>query len=457
MMIRMEKNTITKEDIFLKARMISEGVNLQISKDLSPDQYRSWILGKAANVEQVKIPEKLNFDDPESIIALFAEVNKTDISSDFRQEIIFDNSGLRAPVYPNKRSRLDLLIEGENVSISEGGNILVTGEFLKRLDWLDEKLSNGLPVSTVLPSMSAAIINIVFNLSCMNFNTNRGCRYCNLFANPISRKISMLPLDTLRLWAKYQGEALKIAIANNWNGTLAISGGAFAPAQRGEYLERLTLVLDIIKEAIGDKMYKKLPKVYNHYPPEDFSDMYKWKEMGINTTSFDLEVMDDAYFAAICPGKVAYKPLSYLKKAQEYSVEVFGPLFGTISCVVMGIEPMSCLVEGFDERMSKGILPLPLVFHPEPGSAYEGFRNPTAEWIVEASEKMANSFMKYLLKWLKPALDIAKERGRDIYEFSAGSTPTTRLSVVFDEIGIRLNKFLGGRSVSELMEGKRKI
>jgi hypothetical protein len=117
----------------------------------------------------------------------------------------------------------------------------------------------------------------------------------------------------------------------------------------------------------------------------------------------------------------------------------------------MGIEPMSCLVKGFDERMSKGILPFPLVFHPEPLSAYEGFRNPTAEWIIEATNKMADSFMNHLLKWLKPALEIAKEKGREVYEFSAGSTPTTRLSVFFDEIGIRLNKLLGGRSVSKLL------
>ena len=96
-----------------------------------------------------------------------------------------------------------------------------------------------------------------------------------------------------------------------------------------------------LRDAIGEETFKKLPKVYNHCPPEDFLDMHKWKEMGITTTSFDLEVMDDAYFVAICPGKAAHKPLSYYKRAQEYSVEVFGPISGTIGCVVMGIEPMS--------------------------------------------------------------------------------------------------------------------
>ncbi|MHA1670275.1 MAG: radical SAM protein [Promethearchaeota archaeon] len=450
------ENVITKEDIFIKARMISEGVNLQVSDDLSPELYKSLVLEKEGEVKKVKIPEKLDFNDPESIIALFAEVNKSDTSSDFRQEIIFNKSGLRAPIYVNKRSRLELNIENENATVSEAGNTLVTGEFPRRFEWLNEKLSNGLPISTMLPSMSASIINVVFSLSCMNFNTNQGCRYCNLFANPISRKISMLPMNTLKLWAKYQGEAVKIAVDHGWKGRFAISGGALAPAQRGEYLERLELVLMTLKDAIGDKMYDALPKVYNHYPPEDFADMHRWKELGINTTSFDLEVMDDAYFAAICPGKAAYKPLSYLKKAQEYSIDVFGPLFGTIGCVVMGIEPMSTLVAGFEERISKGILPLPLVFHSTPGSAYEGFRPPTVEWIIEASEKMADSFMKHMIKWLPIAMKNAKEEGKSVYEFSSGSSPTTHLSVVFDEIGYRVKKLLKGKSISELITKRKK-
>ena len=444
-----EKKTITKEDIFIKARMISEGVSVDVTKDVSSELYKMSMSKDNAGSNGLEIPDKLDFNDPERIIELFAEVNKTDTSSDFRQTIIFDGSGLRAPIYINKRSRMELDIQNNKAIVSENGEILVTGTFPKRFEWLDEKLSNGLPISTVLPSMSTSIINVVFSLSCINYNSNRGCRYCNLFSNPISQKITMLPKATLAVWAKYQSEAVKIAIKNGWRGSLAISGGALPHAQRNEYLERLEIVLFSLKDAVGDEMYKKLPKVYNNYPPEDFSDMHKWKEMGITTTSFDLEVMDDAYFSAICPGKAAYKPLSYLKKAQEYSVEVFGPLTGTISCVVMGIEPMSSLVNGFDERISKGILPLPLVFHSTPGSSYEGFRPPTAEWIIEASEKMADSFMKHIFKWFKPAKRDNKEGRSNSSRFSPSRMPTTHLSVVFDEIGLRINKLLGGKSISE--------
>ena len=95
---------------------------------------------------------------------------------------------------------------------------------------------------------------------------------------------------------------------------------------------------------------------------------------------------------------------------------------------------------------------LPVTFHCAPGSALEGFRPPKAEWIVEAGEKMADSFMKYLLKWIKPAMEKAQEKGKSLYEFDSGSTPASHQNVLFDELSIRINKLLGGRSISDFLK-----
>jgi hypothetical protein len=123
--------------------------------------------------------------------------------------------------------------------------------------------------------------------------------------------------------------------------------------------------------------------------------MYKWKDLGINSTEFDLEVMDPAYWKAICPGKSEAYSQDYWKEAQVASAEVFGRGRGAVTAVVMGIEPMSSLVEGVEERISRGVYTTPLMFMPTPGSPYAEFRPPTAEWMVEASEKMADSYFRY--------------------------------------------------------------
>lgn len=387
---------ITREDIHLKARVLSEGVRVK-GLEVPPFQ-------DLADGGHVPIPDHLDVGNVEEILGYYADavsnpanVNNTRFGAPFR----FDGSGLQVAVIPNPYSRLDLVVEGDRVTLLDGGEPLVTGTIPERPAWQDEKLSNGLPILAVMPQATAGIINIVYSLSCMNFNTGRGCRYCNLFSNPVSRKIVMLPKETLRGWARYQAEGIRIATDHGWRGTLAVSGGALPPAQRGEYLERLEIVMGEIRDALDGETFSALRKIYNHFPPEDFGDMYAWKDLGIDSTSIDLEVMDDAYFAAICPGKHAYRPLPYWKEAQEASVEVFGPYVNTTGCIVTGIEPMVTLLKGFEERLSKGVAPLPLVFGPAPGSAYWGFRPPTADWFLEVTERMGDLIMQHAARLLE--------------------------------------------------------
>jgi len=92
-------------------------------------------------------------------------------------------------------------------------------------------------------------------------------------------------------------------------------------------------------------------------------------------------------------------------------------------------------------------------FHPTPGSAYECFRAPTAEWIVEASEKMADSFMKHFVKWLPKAIEHGKELGEKVDILSEGFNSLSHQAIVFDEIRLRLDKLLDGRPISALLEG----
>ena len=157
----------------------------------------------------------------------------------------------------------------------------------------------------------------------------------------------------------------------------------------------LAATMNPVREALDEDVFNELHIAMNGYPPDDFAEMYKWKELGINASKFDLEVMDPAFFAAVCPGKYAYRPLEHWKEAQDASLEIFGPGRGTVTSLVVGMEPMDSLIEGIDERLSKGIFPIPLNFVPTSGSAFGRFRPPTAAWSVEAPQKTADCFFRH--------------------------------------------------------------
>jgi hypothetical protein len=61
-------------------------------------------------------------------------VNKNDTIITFRPEIRFDNSDLNVQIYPNKRSRFELLIEGDRATVIEKGKALITGQIPKETE-----------------------------------------------------------------------------------------------------------------------------------------------------------------------------------------------------------------------------------------------------------------------------------------------------------------------------------
>ncbi len=74
---------------------------------------------------------------------------------------------------------------------------------------------------------------------------------------------------------------------------------------------------------------------------------------------------------------------------------MFGRGRGAVTNLVTGIEPMAGMLEGIEERTSKGVYSHPLMFCPAPGSAMEGMRPASLDWYREAFEKIADIYRRY--------------------------------------------------------------
>ena len=394
---------VTRDDLYLKARVLADGVN--VIGEEAPSFRELANQGCAASDRQW---DPRTVDD---LLGQYADITSGAGNTLDREFLLLDDIGMTISYSHNPHSRLDLIREGERAMLKEGEAVVAECRIVapEEPDWHREELSGGVPMKIALPFASESVINVVFSLSCYNFNTpGKACQYCNLFSNPISRRTNNLPIETLRAWVALQAEAIKIATDNGWRGALAISGGALPPKQRPQHLERLEVLMEAIRERVDPGVLSEIPCVYNHFPPEDFRDMERWREMGIGFTCIDLEVMDAAFFAAICPGKNEYKPLSYWKEAQEVAVEVFGPM-KTRTNVVFGLEPMHTLLAGAEERLTKGILPRLITFVSRPESNYWGHRLPNADWILEASERMADLYLEYVPRLVQTAQEGGSE------------------------------------------------
>jgi len=453
------KRQITRDDIRLKARMLAEGVRLDV---------RQWPFESKIYTGDTPALQNENFHvncaDPIGILKQFEKLDTYGTSTTaLGDAFIFDGCSISAPIISNPGSTLSMIVNNLTAEIRENGKTLMMGKiYSPRIGqpWSAARLSNGISVNTVIPGMSASIINVLFNLACNNFNSGKACRYCGLFSNPISRKMVDLPIDTLKEFASLIAEAVKIITDSGWRGMLALTGGALSPEAQKGYLDRMKIVLEALRRAIDDKVWHQLIIVYNHYPPRNFADMYEWKKIGINHTSIDLEVVDGDEFARLCPGKTEYAPYKFWKESLVASTEVFGRLNHTSTNLVIGIEPMDRLIEGCDELLSMGVLPIPLTFIPDPHSAMAETRVPGADWLVESSDRLNNLFSKYGMKFIpayardlldnvKYALTPASSRKDRGYAPSLwGSylfqSKLTHLTVIFDEMIRRYQRIIPG-------------
>lgn len=133
-----EKRNITKDDIFLEARLLSEGVRIE-----------------------TKTPAEEPAAFPGTIIIAGCEIT--------------------ALIRPNAYAPLQAVIEDDQVTISDMSEVLATATFEQRPDWFDIPLRNGNPAWTAVLGMTPDLIAIITDDLCYNQASGQGCKYCGLF------------------------------------------------------------------------------------------------------------------------------------------------------------------------------------------------------------------------------------------------------------------------------------
>jgi bacteriochlorophyllide c C-7(1)-hydroxylase len=292
----------------------------------------------------------------------------------------------------NLRSRLEVVIEGFDVTLSEAGEVLATGTLQKRAPWRDKLMGDGTPVNNSISYDGALIATITISTGCFAHASGKGCKYCGF--GPMFEQGGPVKSfsETLQM-AERQIEALSIAIENGWRGAILLVGGAAPPERRGQWTTDLfEAVMARFQASVDGDILSQLQIAADVYPPEDLGELHKWKSFGINSAQFETEILDPAYFKAICPGRGEQERWF---EAQEAAVELFGRGRGCSSLFVSGIEPMAGMLEGVEERVSKGVYVMPTQFVSYPGSPMEGMRPPAAEWFIEANEKIVDIYFKY--------------------------------------------------------------
>ena len=212
----------------------------------------------------------------------------------------------------------------------------------------------------------------------------------------LSQVYPRIPAGSTRLIHPSQERAIEataLAARNGWRGLIMIVGGLLPPRLRGQWFtDAIEATMSRFRELLDDdNILSELQITVDNGPPDDLGEYYKWKSFGVNSIEIDTEVLHPDWFKAICPAKDKRR----WDEAQEAAAEVFGRGRGSSNIFVLGIEPMTVMLEGVEERVSKGVYVMPSTFYPNPTSLMAGMGAPSFEWIRQAHEKIVDIYFKF--------------------------------------------------------------
>jgi hypothetical protein len=384
------------EELALKAAISQEGVTFD------PAVLRHLDLGGAAQ---------------ENVNCLFSYSREVHAGLDIPPYFILPN-GLISLFNYDRRSPNRLEHDGRSFFVvrRDGNAIPVT--FGKRPGYYDKLTSDGTAMRTVAVHNTDNVVFVAYSNECSLQATSKDCLFCNINA-------------TKRTYGEAQGVKWKFprqigeTVAEAYREGarhLTISGG-FVPERRevDYYLD----VAENIRHFTGLDDFNGTACIG---APKDLSVIDKYKEAGFRTLAINIEVWNEHFFRAYCPGKDAEcGGQKHWIEALEYAVGVFGR--GRVrSNMVGGLESKESTLEGIEALTAKGVVAMSPAWVPNPGSALEGHRSPEPEWHIDVAKKTYQIYRKvgFTFDQVYDATAVPQTLVHDLYRIEEERLPVFR-------------------------------
>ncbi|MBK1715780.1 radical SAM protein [Rubrivivax gelatinosus] len=346
----------------LKAELTQDGVGVH------PEVLRRIALGSAAQ---------------ENVNCLFSYNRELAAEIDVPPYFILPH-GLIALFHVDRRANWRLEHDGRGFYVVDRDGRAVPVRFPERPGYYARQTSDGTPMRTVAVHNSDGVVFVAYSNECSLQATSRDCLFCNI--NATAKKYGEVQGVKWK-YPRQIGETVAAAYAEGAR-HLTISGG-FVPERRevDYYLD----VADEIRAATGLDDFNGTACIG---APRDLDVIAKYREAGFRTLAINIEVWNEHFFRAYCPGKEQEcGGRDHWVRALEHAVEVFGR-HRVRSNMVGGLESKESTLEGIEILAGKGVVAISPGWIPNPGSALEGHRSPEPEWHLDVARKTYRIYQK---------------------------------------------------------------
>jgi len=311
--------------------------------------------------------------------------NKHVQRSDRLPQVLLLGDDLVVSVLRRETSPWNLRFDDDVLNLYGGNEFHQVLHLPEALPFFGQVLSDGTRTEDVISAYGAVTPGFFLYPDCHYFDKGKPCSFCSLRK---ARKTVGRPLVT-EVSSQRVAEATKIIQNSGWNIPMITNTCGTPIDDEGM---RRTILAPL--KALYDTTDPKIKIHLLAHPPNDFLMINEFKNAGVTSIAFNLEVYDRKSFTKICPGKDQYYGYDKWWEALEYAKNVFGE-YQVYCGLVWGVEPIEASMEGMEAILERGIGLATNVFHADPGSVMARHPHPSEDFIGRLAQREAELYRKY--------------------------------------------------------------
>jgi len=248
------------------------------------------------------------------------------------------------------------------------------------------RLSDGTLSENVIAVAGEATPGFFLYPHCDYFSKSKPCKFCSLEGT--RRTVGKEMVSEL---SKEQiAEATKLFQKTPWKDIpiISITTGTFLDCDKGaEYVSERV-------KAVHNTLNPKIPIHLLTMPPHNLDLINLYKEAGVTSLAFNIEVFDRDIFRDICPGKEQFYSYDKMLQSFDFARQAFGD-YNVFCGFIWGLEPEKSTIEGYKYFLDRGISISSNVFHSDPRSAFAKKPHPSEETIRALCRAQTRLYQEY--------------------------------------------------------------
>ena len=289
-------------------------------------------------------------------------------------QVLVLGDGVVSALLRRENTPWNLKSEDNQVNLYHSEQFVRTVQLPERPPYFDKRLSDGTRSESIIAVAGEDTPGFFFLPDCYYFPEGMACGFCSMRSTRRSvgkNMVSEFTQQNIR-------EATRLFQQTPWRDIPLISI-TMGTARTDEETRRQ--VIEPIRW-MYDSLETKIPIHILAHPPNDFGLIEEFRNAGVTSIAFNLEVYDRQRFQKVCLGKATYYGYDKWIDALMHAREVFGR-YKAYCGLVWGLEAPESSIEGHARLLEEGIGIASNIFHADPRSSMGKYPQPTEDQILQ--------------------------------------------------------------------------